>query len=139
MGRRIVNVKRKELTVKQQNFVLAYAGNTREAAEKAGYAKKFAAQTGARLLNNPLVSKAIRERENERISSDIASREQRQKFWSEMMNDTDEKPEVRLRASELLGKSEGDFLDRVEANISHEPGVIVMPVPHDLRGDYAES
>ena len=42
--------------------------------------------------------------------SDVKSRIDRKKFWSEIM-ETAEKPADRLKASELLGRTEADFTD----------------------------
>ena len=43
----------------------------------------------------------------------IASREERQTFWTAILRDPETELRDRLRASELLGRSEGDFLERV--------------------------
>ncbi len=48
------------------------------------------------------------------VAAAIASRAERQAFWTKVMNDNERDLNARLKASELLGKSEGDFLDRVE-------------------------
>ena len=40
----------------------------------------------------------------------VKSRKQRQEFWTDMMDDEDASRMDRLRASELLGKSEADFI-----------------------------
>lgn len=45
--------------------------------------------------------------------SGVASRLDRQRLWTAIMLDAGAKTPDRLKASELLGKSEGDFLDRV--------------------------
>jgi hypothetical protein len=50
----------------------------------------------------------------ETTSKAIATREDRQSFWTEVMRDKLEKMVDRLRASELLGKSQADFVDRME-------------------------
>jgi len=101
-------------TVKQRAFVEAYCGNATEAAITAGYSKKTAASIGERLLRNVEIKEALKEREKERLSSLIATREERQRFWTSMMRDEDRKEVDRLKASELLAKSEGDFLERRE-------------------------
>ena len=103
-----------ELTARQRAFVEAYAGNATEAAVKAGYSEKSAYSQGQRLLKHAEIIRAIKERETERLRPAIASREERQRFWTRIMNDAGEETRDRLRASELLGKSNGDFLDRVE-------------------------
>ena len=43
----------------------------------------------------------------------VANRSVRQKFWSDMMQDEDTPKQERLRASELLGRSEADFTDNI--------------------------
>lgn len=103
-----------------------YAGNGTEAARLAGYkgSDNVLAQTARDLLRNPQISEAIRAREKEEVRPLIATRQERQAFWTAVMNDTDEEMPARLKASELLGKSEGDFIDKVDlggtVKLSHE-------------------
>lgn len=47
----------------------------------------------------------------------IAEKKERQRFWSGVMNDTSEDMKNRLKASELLGKSEKDFVEKVEHSV----------------------
>ena len=103
------------LNAKQKAFVEAYSGNATEAAEKAGYSKKTAHSQGQRLLKHVEVAEAIKGREQRESRNRIASRQRRQEFWTDTMENADAEMKDRLRACELLGKSEGDFLDRVEA------------------------
>ena len=105
------------LNPRQKSFVEAYTGNATEAALQAGYSPKTAYSHGQRLLKHDEVSRAIRERAEERRNTLIASREQRQAFWTATMNDPEERMSDRIRASELLGKSEGDFLERMQAQV----------------------
>lgn len=102
-----------KLTTKQQRFIQAYTGNATEAAVMAGYSEKTARSAGQRLLTNVDIQSAIRSREEERRAVLIADRESRQAFWSAIMRDENEPMAVRLKASELLAKSEGDFLEKV--------------------------
>lgn len=44
----------------------------------------------------------------------IATREKRQELWTKVMNAEGVEMKDRLRASELLGKSEGDFISKIE-------------------------
>ncbi len=53
----------------------------------------------------------------------LADRRDRQRFWTELMQDDEGEMKDRLKASELLGKSEGDFLVRLEA--AHQGRVVV--------------
>ena len=101
------------LTKKQQKFIQAYSGNASEAARMAGYSSRTAKAIGFELLTKPDIADAIREREKERTDAMIATREERQTFWTSVLRDPETELRDRLRASELLGKSEGDFLERV--------------------------
>lgn len=105
------------MTVKQRAFVENYTGNATEAAIKAGYSAKTAYSMGQRLLKNVEISRAIQEREAARLAQDVATRERRLQFWTQVMEDTEADMKNRLRASELLGKAEGDFLERVEHSV----------------------
>lgn len=102
------------LTAKQRVFVESYKGNATEAAIAAGYSAKTAYSQGGRLLKNAEVSQAIQEREGKEASARVATREERQAFWTKIMRDGEAAMRDRLRASELLGKAAGDFLERVE-------------------------
>lgn len=117
-----------DLTFKQQRFIDFYNGNATQAAEKAGY--KQARASGHELITKPNILKAIRNREVKRTKSTIATREERQEFWTKVANgeikdqisktdgegnvtviDKPSRMSDRLKASELLGRSEADFTD----------------------------
>lgn len=102
-------------TSKQQAFIDAYAGNGTEAARKAGYAgdDNALAVMANSLLRNPKIAAAIKEREKHRSKPNILNREKRQEFWSNVMLDEDQTMKNRLKASELLGKSEADFTEKI--------------------------
>jgi len=108
--------KKREFTPRQKKFIAAYNGNGAEAARKAGYSPKCADRQAEWLLRNPEIRAAIEKRETKTINKLIMDREERQAFWSEMARGEvpRTKADHRLRASELLGKSEGDFLERRE-------------------------
>ena len=116
------------LTAKQQVFVDVYDGNATEAAIKAGYSKKSARAIGQENLTKPDIVKAIQERESKRIKPLIADRERRQRFWTQVMDDPEVEMRDRLTASKLLGQSEGDFLDRVEASVELSPASILETI-----------
>ena len=120
-----------DLTVKQQRFVDYYDGNATQAAEKAGY--KNPRQMGSENLSKLDIQHAIKTWENRRREGHIADREERQAFWTKILRGEETQPAVvgtdaegnsivtdippkmtdRLRASELLGKSEADFTDKL--------------------------
>jgi phage terminase small subunit len=103
-----------EFNARQKAFIEAYCGNATEAALKAGYSQRSAYNQGRRMMKNDEVLAAIKEREAGRNSVLIATRQERQAFWSATMRGEAVDMKDRLRASELLGKSEGDFVDRTE-------------------------
>jgi phage terminase small subunit len=124
-----MTVKAKKLTTKQQRFVDFYDGNATDAAREAGYKGNSVTlgQVGQENLKKPLVAKALASREKKRNKSTIATREERQAFWSRVYRGqeknkiiTKEGVEIecapsmkdRLKATELLGKSEADFVER---------------------------
>ncbi len=103
------------LTEKQRRFCEAYSsngGNALAAATVAGYKKPH--PQGAENLQKPTVRKAIESLRLTTTSSAIMTRRERQELWSAMIRDKSIPTMARLRASELLGKSQGDFIDRQE-------------------------
>lgn len=102
------------LSVLQQRFVDFYDGNATEAALKAGYSKRSAYSQGQRLLKKDVIKRAVQGREAKKSAAEIWDREQRQEFWTQVATGkiSDASMADRLRASELLGKSCADFVDR---------------------------
>jgi phage terminase small subunit len=107
-----------QFTPKQQRFIEFYDGNGTEAARKAGYvgSAKVLGITAARLLGNARVLEAVQRRERKEIRPKIAARLDRQEFWTKVMLDPAQDMRERLRASELLGRSEADFTEKVQMN-----------------------
>lgn len=105
-----------KLTTRQQKFVAAYDGNATKAAKLAGYtgSQNVLGRTGFSLLRHPIIRAAIDRREEGAFRSLILTREERQQLWSSMACDETLDSGARLRASELLGKSQGDFIERLE-------------------------
>ena len=114
------------MTPKQKRFIEAYTGNATKAAIAAGYSEKTAYSQGERLLRNVEISSAIQERENRQLSALVATRSERQSFWSRVMRDEAEQMRDRLRASELLAKASGDFLERMELTKLEPPIINVI-------------
>lgn len=72
-----------------------------------------------KVLDRPLVQKAVKARETfeGRTTRAIASRRHRQQFWTKVMVDRKVPMRDRLRASELLARSECDFVEKHEVKI----------------------
>jgi len=125
-------IKRKGFTVKQQRFIDFYDGNATQTAIKAGYSAKTAKCVGYENLTKPHIAAAIASRETKRSAPAIADRQERQEFWTAMFRgktttkiatgkgDDKAVEEIqpaftdRLKASELLGRSEADFTDKIQ-------------------------
>lgn len=125
------------LTRKHRLFVEAYAGDPAMAMIAAGYVgvPEYLKEMGEQLLSNPIIQEAIKERSRYMAKTfrAIADREERQALLTSWMRNEDPHrkeerdangapippgnlPEnMRIKALELLGKSEGDFVE----NINH--------------------
>lgn len=101
------------MTDKQRIFIAEYAKdfNATKAAIRSGYSAKTAYSIGQELLKKPEIQNAMQEITNEKIMS----REQLMQFWSTVITDDEISMKDRLKASELLGKSQAVFVERVEA------------------------
>lgn len=127
-----------KFTAKQLKFIEAYKGNGMEAAREAGYSGDNGdlAVVGTRLLKNPNICKAIKERQAKEVKPLIASRHDRQKFLTDVFQDTKNSMKDRLKAVELLSKTEGDFIENrkveLSGNITTQQQVLVY-VPDNGR------
>ena len=106
------------LTRKQRRFIDAYMGeakgNGTMAATLAGYAGSYQtlSSVACGLLKNPNIQRAMAQ-----VAEDdplIATRCDRQRFWTQVMGDGEAEMKDRLKASELLGKTQADFVERRE-------------------------
>lgn len=104
------------LSAKEQAFVDAYDGNGTAACRAAGYKGSDAvlATQASRLLRKAKVRDALEKRRAPKRAALVASRQERQEFWSAVMNSPEYEPKDRLKASELLGRSQADFVERLE-------------------------
>jgi phage terminase small subunit len=129
-------VSTRQLSERERRFVEAYmgkaAGNATEAAILAGYKRTSARQQGSRLLTKASIRNAV----EQRASSDpkVMTRAERQQFWSAVAWGTGKFSKApikdRLKASELLGRAQADFVERHEHS-----GTIAV---HDVRASLAE-
>jgi phage terminase small subunit len=134
--------------------VFTSTANASEAARAAGYrgSAKVVSESARKLLKRADVQAMIAQVNAVATAARAASREERQLFWTRVMTgepiDVDiiipetgavrkakARPPLaaRLKASELLGKSEGDFIKRVD--VQHSGRVIVnVELPDNGRG-----
>lgn len=143
-----------EMSYKQKRFVDFFDGNATQAAKKAGYSHY--ASMGNENLNKPSIAKAIAEREKREKNNRIATRKERQIFWTRVLLGLESghkevvdgevvefppKMSDRLKASELLGRSEADFIEKIgiggigkDGEIKEIPLLFVKP-PEQLPGN----
>ncbi len=104
------------LTPRQRKFIAVYAGNGTEAARLAGYngSDNVLAQVARENLRKPQIALALKEREAKEVRPLIADRQERQALWTRAMRGEEEVGPDRLKAAELLGRSEADFTDNLK-------------------------
>src|ERR1700687_704595 len=109
----------RRLSERERRFVECFmgtaAGNATKAARLAGYARTTAEKQASRLLGNVGIRQAIQER----VQRDphVAAREDLQRWWTSVYRNPTVEYRDRLKASELLGKSQAVFVDAV--NVRH--------------------
>lgn len=98
---------------RQRRFCELYCGecqgNATEAAKRAGYKPDYAGTNAGKLLKNTKVKKYIAELNAEITKSNIATAEDIQAFWTEVLNNPRVQMKDRLKASEYLAKCKGMF------------------------------
>lgn len=84
------------------------------------------------MLTNVNIQQAIKELAAPGENARIATAEERQAFWTAAMRGEipGYEPKDQLKASELLGKAQGDFIIRHEVN---EPMQLVVYLPDNGR------
>lgn len=135
-----------------ETFVEVYmkTTNASEAARAAGYkgSPKVVSESARKLLRRKDVLEMIETARLVRKATNIATREERQQFWSSVMRGEDIETvnpvtgqpmqgpppmAARMKASELLGKSEGDFIKRVEVNHGGQVVLVKAEIPDNGR------
>ena len=109
-----------KLTVKQKKFIQAYSGNATEAARIAGYKGNDAtlAQVGYENMMNPEINSQVMKRQDLEIQRIVMNRLDRQILWTELARSSSVEVKDRLKATELLGRSEGDFTEKLEVSVN---------------------
>lgn len=105
---------------RRQAFCEAYlaSGNATEAAREAGYSPRSARSQGQRLLTFADIQEYLAARNQEISAASTAQVEESRQFWTATMRDKGAKTGDRLKASELLAKTYGAFLDRAYEELS---------------------
>lgn len=113
---------------RQKKFAEAYSksGNGTEA-YKAAYPKvkeTTARINASKLLANANIQQYLKELNHESKTNKIAEIQEVKEFWTTIMRDKKEKTPDRIKASELLAKTAGAFIENVNLKVT-EPVQII--------------
>lgn len=89
-------------------------GNMKKAMIDAGYSENYADRNSKYLMG--IIGEQIREEQETIRSKNIKSVKEIQEWWAEKMDNPNVKPQDQIKCSELLAKSQGAFIDKVEVN-----------------------
>ena len=85
----------------------------------AGYSETYADRNSKYLLG--IIGDEIKKAQENIKNDNIKSIEEVQQWWSEVMDDNEESTKNRLKASELLVKSKGGFIEKMEVTAKEDP------------------
>lgn len=122
-----------KLTPKQQAFADYYiqTGNATEAARMAGYKGKNLNKVASENLTKLDIQQYIAEKQKELESSRMADMTEVREFWTEAMRNPDNAMKDRLKASEMIARTSGAFLDKVEMKTTGEQNITVTIMDDD--------
>jgi len=98
------------------NLVAAGINDVVKACRMAGYDNP--AKKAQELLSRDDFYFAIEKSADPEADVVVKSQTARKRFWARIMNDPETSPKDKIRASELLAKASGDFVDQVKVNFS---------------------
>ena len=102
---------------RQKQVILNYktnGGNMKKAMIDAGYSESYADRNSKYLLG--IIGEQIKEQQNEIKNEKIKTVEQIQEWWSEILDDEEADRGHKIKCSELLVKSQGGFIDKVNVS-----------------------
>lgn len=111
------------MNLRQKRFADEYiiTGNVYQSAIAAGYSESYAKSRSCEMLENVSVSEYIKERNKELDSEKIATMKEVKEFWTRLMRSSVTEHKDALKASELIARTNGAFIDKVE----HSGGVAI--------------
>ena len=112
----MAKLNRREQTI--MNY-MQNGGNIKKAMIDAGYSETYADRNSKYLLG--IIGDDIKKAQENIRNDNIKSIEEVQQWWSEVMDDNEENTKNRLKASELLVKSKGGFIEKMEVTAKEDP------------------
>lgn len=98
-----------------QNYVQSL--NAYQSAIKAGYSENYAKVFSCKLLEDIRIKEYIKELASKETNSRLATIDDINTFWSDLMFDTSADIKDRLKASELRGKVLGAFTENIKLTL----------------------
>ena len=122
-----------KLTPKQQAFADYYiqTGNATEAARMAGYKGKNLNKVASENLTKLDIKQYIAEKQKVLEGYRMANMEEVREFWTETMRNSENHMRDRLKASEMIARTSGAFLDKVEVKATGEQTITVTILDDD--------
>ena len=119
----------KPLNPRQKKFAELYAatGNALQSAIGAGYSPQHAQRNAHKFLENIGIRAYLRTMTEADRASRIATVEELREFWTATLRDGGHEMKDRLKASDMLGKSLGVFIEKRE----HSGGLKIQVVYGD--------
>ena len=112
----MAKLNRREQTI--MNY-MQNGGNIKKAMIDAGYSETYADRNSKYLLG--IIGDEIKKAQENIKNDNIKSIEEVQQWWSEVMDDKEESTKNRLKASELLVKSKGGVIEKMEVTAKEDP------------------
>lgn len=113
------------LTAKQDNFAQAVAldGMNYSEAYRTYYktdkmSDKSVWDAASKLASHPEVSQRISDLKKELANEKIMSAQERLEWLTEVVKDSREKTENRLKAADIMNKMQGEYVTKVEGNLN---------------------
>lgn len=115
------------MNARHRAFAECYAltKNATKAAIEAGFSPRTAYSQGHRLLKNAEIQDLIQELQERASSERIADLDEIKEFWTRIMRSDEERTLDKIKASELLAKVEGAFVERVAIDTSDREDVVI--------------
>lgn len=96
---------------------MANGGNMKKAMIDAGYSETYADRNSQYLMG--IIGQGIKNEQKEIKSDKIKTIQQIQEWWSDNIDNEELDMTSRMKSSELLVKSQGGFIDKVQAEVTN--------------------
>ena len=98
-------------------------GNMKKAMIDAGYSETYADKNARYLMG--IIGQEIKEEQKKIRSDETKSVEEIQKWWSDNVSNEELDINTRMKSSELLAKSQGGFIERVQAEVTNAVNISI--------------